>query len=305
MRKNNVPVVVLLITVVGAFIIGCFSLDPFLFDGDKISSYSFDSYSGKRECSDAIDSLDTLAASEYREISLKSDQETVAAVILGKKAIYKSNDTIIIYYHGNTGHIDYYWPKVRLLYATGYPVMVIDYRGFGKSSGEATETGIYTDGVTALNYLRDSLGNPFVIIDAYSLGSLVGCEMASRYSNYKIAKLILESPIGSVETIGEDGSYLDLPGSYVTTFKGNNAEKIRSVKIPLLWFHGTKDETLERSTNGLLVWNNYSGPEGYYSKVEGAGHGNVQKTMGYFNYIKCLSDFISGHAAGNPLLIAK
>lgn len=288
---------------------GCLSMDPFLFNGEELSSYRFDDYAGARECSDAIDSLGPLqSADTVRQTMLKSGPERIAAVFLAAKTwnnATAAGDTVILYFHGNARHLDYNWPRVRLLHAAGYAVFAIDYRGFGMSSGTPTEAGLYQDGHAAMSFLRDSLGNPHVMLYAYSLGSIIGCEMAYRDAVHQIDRLMLEAPIGSVQTLVEDGSYLNLPGSYLTTFSGNNAEKIKSITIPLLWIHGTKDETVYRETNGLLVWNNYHGQEGYYIRVDGGTHATDPQTIGYGKYISCVRDFIAGRGATNPLLTPK
>ncbi len=285
---------------------GCLSLDPFLFKGEKLQEYLFDSYQGNRECTDALDSLPALSGLDtIRQYTLASGAERIAAVFLSQKRQYSQSDTAILYFHGTGPHIDYYWPRTRLLYATGHPVFIIDYRGFGMSTGQPTEDGIYQDGWSALRFLRDSLGNPRVILYAYSLGSMVGCELASKDTSGRICRLILEAPIGSVQSIVEDGSFLDLPGSYLTTYSGNNVEKIKLVTIPLLWIHGTNDHTLNREVHGLPVWNNYHGVEGYYIRVVGADHRTCPQTIGYNLYRGCVGDYIQGKGGQNPLLIAK
>lgn len=288
------------------FFTGCLSLDPYLFSGEKVSGYLFDSYQGERECSDAEDSLPPLSGNDtIRQFTLQSGAERIAAVFLSQKRAYTSLDTVILYFHGTGPHIDYYWPRTRLLYATGHAVMIIDYRGFGLSTGSPTEDGIYQDGWTALRFLHDSLGNPLVNIYAYSLGSLVGCEITSKDTSGHICRLILEAPIGSVQSIVEDGSFLDLPGSYLSTYSGNNVEKIKSVLIPLLWIHGTNDHTLNREIHGLPIWNNYHGVGGYYIKVDGAGHTTCPQTIGYNLYIRCIRDFVRGAANQDSIMIAK
>jgi hypothetical protein len=289
-------------------IAGCLSLDPFLFNGEELSSYQFDKYTGERECPDAIDSLGPLLTSDtIRQTMLVSGSEKIAAVFLAKKTwdnATAAGDTVILYFHGNARHLDYNWPRVRLLYATGHAVFAIDYRGFGMSTGTATEDGLYQDGRAAMSFLRDSLGNPHIMLYAYSLGSIIGCEMAYRDAVHQIDRLMLEAPIGSIQTLIEDGSYLNLPGSYLSTFTGNNAEKIKSVALPLLWIHGTRDETVYRETNGLLVWNNYHGPEGFYIKVVGGTHTTCPQKIGYSRYVNAAAAFCSGTAgASYPFIL--
>ncbi|MFP4417338.1 MAG: alpha/beta hydrolase [Chitinispirillaceae bacterium] len=276
------------------FVVGCLSLDPFLFKGEEISEYSYDGYTGKAECSDVLDSLGPIENDHIHEMEISSGDGKICGVLINETSALSQNDTAILYFHGTGPHNDYYWPRARLLHATGYPVLMIDYRGYGRSDGEPTEDGIYTDGYAALAFLRDSLGDPAVVVYAYSLGSLVGCEIAAGDQSGRILSLILEAPIGYVETMIKDASYIDLPGSYVTTYSGNNAEKIRAVDVPLLWMHGTEDETLALETNGRRVWNNYSGAEGYNLIVEGAGHRTIPSKIGYCEYCSILAAFIAG-----------
>ncbi|MBN1578275.1 MAG: alpha/beta fold hydrolase [Chitinispirillaceae bacterium] len=279
---------------------GCMNLDPFLFKGEEVDAYLFDNYGGETECSDALDLLMPVDMSTVHEISIESGSETIAAVLVSPDTVFDSADTVILYIHGTGPHIDYYWPRTRLLAASGYPVLAIDFRGYGRSTGEPTEAGIYEDGFAALRCLRDRCGDPRVTVYAFSLGSLVGCEIASKDESGRIIALILEAPIGSVETLVQDAVYIDLPGSYVTTYQGKNVEKIKKVIVPLLWLHGTDDGTLALETNGKPVYRNYVGSEGYYAIIEGAGHQTVPSVIGYDRYCACIHDFISGHAAQNP-----
>lgn len=283
---------------------GCMSLDPFLFKGKEVDRYLFDDYSGGPECEDAVDSLGPVESSTVHEVSMVSGDAEIAGILVSEATEFDSTDTVILYFHGTSKHIDHYWPRTRLLAATGYPVFTIDYRGYGLSSGEPTEQGIYEDGYAALDYLRENLGNPNVVVYSYSLGSLVGCEVASRNPNGRIIALVLEAPIGSVETLVQDAVYMNLPGSYVTSFSGKNVEKIKEVTVPLLWFHGTGDETLDLQTNGKQVYRNYAGEQGWYRIVKGAGHQTIPSVIGYDRYVKGVADFVSGNADGNSLFSA-
>ena len=278
--------------------VGCLSLDPFLFKEEQVSEYEGDSYTGETECSDAIAWLGQQGSPEpeVKEITIPSGSETIYGQLL-TDSTNPAIDTLIVYFHGTTAHIDYYWPRTRLLFAVGLPVLTIDYRGYGRSSGEPSEDGINEDGNAALEFVRDSLGGPAVIVCSYSLGSLVGCHLASTDATGQIVQVILEAPIGSVQTLVEDGSYLNLPGSYATTFTGDNCQRIGKVLVPLLWLHGTEDETLNRETNGLRVWESHGGDEGCYIKAIGAGHQTIPQTIGYDTYIRALRDFVRNSPA--------
>ncbi len=293
---------------------GCMKLDPFLFSGKPVASYQFDRYAGERECGDAIDTVKALEAAGkappvddtcIRQYTLASGDGTVAAALLSSlPPPLRSTDTLIVFFRGTGPHIDAYWPRTRLLHATGHSVIVLDYRGYGTSPGTATESSISEDGRTLLNFVRDSLGNPKVVVYAFSLGSLVGCDVlaAGRYS--QVIGLVLEAPIGSIQTLVENAGFLDLPGAYATTYTGDNALRIKSIHVPLLWIHGTLDETNDRETQGLPVWNHFSG-EGYFIKSIGANHTTIWQTVGYFRMIAALKAFCSATAAASfPNILA-
>jgi pimeloyl-ACP methyl ester carboxylesterase len=270
------------------------SLDPFLFDGEPDHRYEFDAYTGEQECADYIDSAGALPDSVIHVLSMRSGSETIAAVYLDTVDSRTPSDTVVLYLHGKSDHIDYYWPRTRLLYATGYPTLAVDYRGFGQSTGETTEEGIYEDGESAMAYLRDSLGDPLVWVYGFSLGSLVACKLAEEDPRGRIVRLTLESPIGSVQTIIADGTYMAFPSSYVSTYTGDNTERIKNIDLPFLWIHGTNDETLAMETHGQRIWDNYRGSEGYKMIVGGGGHGTVPETIGYTTYIEAIQAFIRG-----------
>jgi pimeloyl-ACP methyl ester carboxylesterase len=300
--------------IVAVFLAGCFTLDPFLFSGKPLSGYAFDAYTGKQECADVLDTVKALEAagnapvvtdSCIREYRLKSGNGEIAVVLLSKKPPpFTVSDTVIVYFRGTGPHIDFYWPRTRMLYATGFPVVILDYRGFGASAGTATETTISEDGRTLMSFAMDSLGNPRVVVYAYSLGSLVGCDILANGTFPQVIGLALEAPIGSVQTIVENSSFLDIPGSYLTSYTGNNAERIKSIHVPLLWVHGTLDETNDRETQGLPIWNNYQG-EGYFIKSIGAKHTTNPQTIGYTRYINAVKAFCNGTAdASYPTILS-
>lgn len=286
---------------------GCVSLDPFLFNGEALDAYLLDAYTGSTECSDALDSLAVWgypsSASQYHPVTLPCGGSTLHALLLSPTPQLESSDTLLLYFHGNGPHIDYYWPRTRLLYATGLPVLVIDYSGFGLSDGEATEKRLYANAQTALDHVRTQLGNPFVVVVGYSLGSMVATDLVYRNpGNSRITGLFLETPFSSIQTIVSDGSYLDFPASYVTTFSGDNREKIASITTPFLWMHGERDQTLGHETNGIPLWQNYGGTDGYAILVAQGGHNNLPGVLGYQTYIACVGAFARHSFNENPLL---
>jgi len=78
---------------------------------------------------------------------------------------------------------------------------------------------------------------------------------------------------------------------------------IENVFIPLLWLHGSEDETLKIDTHGLPLWDNYPGSEGCHIIAQGSSHTEVPQTIGYWQYIECVRLFIQGDC--HPLFTCK
>ena len=73
--------------------------------------------------------------------------------------IFFNSDDLIIYFHGNTGNMFSHnrFDYADEFYKLGPNVLLISYRGFSKSSGKPSESGIYMDGEAALKYANNTL----------------------------------------------------------------------------------------------------------------------------------------------------
>src|SRR5262249_6156380 len=80
---------------------------------------------------------------------------------------------VVLYLHGNDGNVSTSMDGVAPLRELGYSVFMIDYRGYGASSGGfPSEAGVYQDAQSAWDYLVRARGvNPAdLVLYGYSLG---------------------------------------------------------------------------------------------------------------------------------------
>uniref|UniRef100_A0A3B5QTM2 AB hydrolase-1 domain-containing protein n=1 Tax=Xiphophorus maculatus TaxID=8083 RepID=A0A3B5QTM2_XIPMA len=87
-------------------------------------------------------------------------KETQGKDLLWYQNTLNDGNPVFIYLHGNTGSS-----------ALGYHVVVPDYRGFGDSAGEPTESGLTTDALHVYNWVKARSGDSLVVIWGHSLGS--------------------------------------------------------------------------------------------------------------------------------------
>ncbi len=293
--------------IIGIFIIAlvllssCLRLDDNLYNvTDKIKEYKLDNYTGENDfvldnsyfIHDSLIHLFDLSSRTPSE----SSSTTIKAIYIGSLSKIKT-DTVIMYCHGNKWHMDFYWQRAKLLAHTAgknhYGVLMIDYRGYGLSDGKATEEGLYADVDAALQWLKlNGLSDQRLVMYGFSMGTAPVCELTNKPISMTPAKFILEAPFASADVMANDGSGLNMPGSFFTNLKIDNAEEVKTISQPFCWIHGTNDNFLNIKTHGEVVYKNYNGSYKEAHRVDGADHGEIPLKMGFDNYLNTLSTFI-------------
>lgn len=180
------------------------------------------------------------------ELLLKTADGTKINAILYQRP---NNKKIIIYFHGNAGSLAN-WKEVSTeLLDLGCNVLIMDYRGYGKSEGTFSEKGFYTDGETAYQYAKE-LGytNEQIIFYGRSLGTGIAIEMALRHP---VRGLILETPYTSLPQLAMRSYWYLLP-NLLLRYQFNNLTKVSQLKMPVLLLHGTDDELIPVSHSKKL-----------------------------------------------------
>lgn len=146
---------------------------------------------------------------------------------------------LVIYFHGNTRSIKGWAKYAKDFTQHGYDVLMIDYRGFGKSVGKRTEETLKNDAQFVYNRMRSKFGykETNMIIYGRSLGSGFACKLASQN---KPKMLILDAPYYSFSYLMN--RFLPfLPISFILRFSIRTDLWIRYVRCPIYIIHGTKD----------------------------------------------------------------
>lgn len=298
MKKKNISVTFVLSLSIFS---SCLRLDANLFNNDNtIKQYLYDDYKG--EVDFILDSSYKIPPNLITEFTLNSraDEENNSTVIY---AVYIgdmskiSTDTVIVYNHGTRDHNDFYWQRAKLMANTGWKnrfgVLMIDYRGYGLSQGKPTEEGMYADVTAGLQWLKlKGLSNERLVMYGFSLGSAPTCELAANSGMMTPSKIILEAPFASSAVMVQDAAKLNLPASYFTDLKIDNAEEIKKIKKPFLWMHGIDDSFLSITSHGEIIFKNYSGTNGVPVRITGAEHGTIPQTLGFREYNNTLLNFI-------------
>lgn len=172
-------------------------------------------------------------------------EEKINVVANEPAEIVRSPKTIL-YFYGAAGNKGFRSQVDRFeeLRKLGFSVLVIDYRGFGKSQGEQypNESQFYQDSQTAWNYLvkNRNIQPKDIFIYGESLGGAIAIDLAIKHP--EAGGLIIQSSFTSMaKTIKHHNLFSLFPIDLLLTQRFNSISKVPYLKVPVLFIHGTDD----------------------------------------------------------------
>ncbi len=187
---------------------------------------------------------------------------------------------LILYLHGNTRSIKGWARYARDFYRYQYDVVLVDYRGFGKSTGKRSEKEMLGD----IQFVYDTLARQYeehhLVIYGRSLGSGFATKIASEN---KPRYLILDSPYYSFLKVVE--RFLPIfPNRWILRFHLRTDIWIRKVNCHTYIIHGTKDWLIPIKHSEKLQQIN---PHKItLIRMHGGGHNNLSTFPEYHNFIR-------------------
>ena len=175
---------------------------------------------------------------DFQDVSIA----TTDGVMLHGWFIAGRSSRVLLFFHGNAGNISHRLDSIAQFRELGLSVLIIDYRGYGQSTGRTTESGIYRDADAAWRYLIDDRG--IVANDIVIFGRSLGASVASWLaSEYQPSALIVESSFTSIPDIAQD-IYPWLPVRWLSRLSHATRDYVRDVRCPILIIHSRDDEII-------------------------------------------------------------
>jgi fermentation-respiration switch protein FrsA (DUF1100 family) len=177
----------------------------------------------------------------FRDVSLKTDDgETITGWYV--PAATETAAPVLLFFHGNAGNIAGRLGSIQTFHDLGLNVLIIDYHGYGQSTGKPTEKGTILDSVAAWEYLTGEMGitPDRIIIFGRSLGGAVAAGLAARHTP---GMLVVESSFTSTIDLGQR-MFPYLPVRLLSRHPYDNETSIQSVPCPVLIAHGPDDTTI-------------------------------------------------------------
>ncbi|KAI0367264.1 alpha/beta-hydrolase [Pilatotrama ljubarskyi] len=156
----------------------------------------------------------------------------------------------VLMFHGNGGNVGHRIPLAKVFYVSRRcNVLMLSYRGYGRSEGRPSEKGIRMDAQCALDHV---LAHPYlsktpVILYGQSLGGAVAIDLASR-NPHAIRALILENTFLSLPRLVPSALPVLGPFAFLCHQKWDSASKVPSIpsEIPMLLLSGVRDKVVPR-----------------------------------------------------------
>jgi pimeloyl-ACP methyl ester carboxylesterase len=182
----------------------------------------------------------------------------------------KPNDCVVLFTHGNAGNITSQAGFMRPFLAAGFDALVFDYRGYGASSGSASEEHLYEDAQLAYRYLvGDGIAPDHLLVVGHSLGTAVATELASRQES---AGLVLAAPFTSLpDAMRTRVSWFPVGVLRWTRERFDAESRIARVSAPTLFVVASADRIvpeasarkLYESARGRTTWVEVPGGHNY------------------------------------------
>ena len=144
---------------------------------------------------------------------------------------------VVIYFQGNGGGLDLRADRFRRLVSDGTGLIAVNYRGYGGSTGQASEAGLLRDAVAAYDFARGRYAAERIVLWGESLGTGAAVALAAERP---VARVLLESPYTSIADVAAS-LYWFIPVRLLLKDQFHSDERIAKVTAPVLVLHGARD----------------------------------------------------------------
>ncbi|RIA10600.1 hypothetical protein OE09_2472 [Flavobacteriaceae bacterium MAR_2010_72] len=200
------------------------------------------------------------------------DGATINGVLFKSKGQVRG---VVLYLKGNSKSIKG-WGKFAVDFTRhDYNVFMVDYRGFGKSTGRRSQKAIKRDLQQVYNKLKELVDEKYIILYGRSLGSGFAAKLASM-NNPRM--LVLDAPYYSLTKV--TARYMPfMPLSILLKYPLPTYKWLKYVQCPIHIIHGTHDKLIPYKTGVKLSQVNPKRTK--LHTVIGGGHKNLNNFESY------------------------
>ena len=182
---------------------------------------------------------------------------------------------VVFYLHGNSGNLRRWFVGLDAFRELNFDVVMMDYRGYGKSTGRIeSEAQLRADVRAVWNSIATDYEGKRIVVSGQSLGTALAAGLSAELceAGWPPDLTLLISPYSSMRALADE-HYPWVP-SRVLRYPLPTADLVARCKGPVMLVHGDRDELIghhhSEAIRKLL-------PQCQLLLVEGAGHGDVHE----------------------------
>jgi len=146
---------------------------------------------------------------------------------------------VVLLLHGNAGNISHRIEYLAMFHRLRYSTLIVDYRGYGLSTGEPSEEGTYRDAEACWAWLEArGIAASDIVVFGESLGGGVATWIAERRTP---RALVLASTFTSIPDLAE-AIYPYLPVRLLSRIHYDSLARMPNISAPVLVMHSPDDE---------------------------------------------------------------
>lgn len=209
----------------------------------------------------------------YATLIIENDGEKVRVLVLNK-----GQEKAIIYFAGNGESIVNSADTIAKRFSNS-TVYRMEYRGYGKSTGEPTEAGIYADALKLYDTVKVS--HQEVIIAGRSLGSAVATYVASQR---EVSKLALITPFDSIANIAKE-QYPIYPIALLLKDTYDSKSRVSKIGAKTLIIVAQNDNIVSKARSDALI-KAFDSSQIQVKMIKNRGHINLTSDEKYIKIIQ-------------------
>jgi alpha-beta hydrolase superfamily lysophospholipase len=204
---------------------------------------------------------------------------------------------VILYFHGNGEIASDHDFIARSFHAAGASLLVVDYRGYGWSTGQPKVSALLSDVQPVLDALPDvlkqaGLDDQTLVVMGRSLGSAPAIHLAHSYPA-RVKGIIIESGFAhAIPLLVRLGLHPNLLANVPDPI--GNVRKMAEIDLPLLVIHGREDNLIPVN-NGQALYDASPASVKRIVRIPGAGHNDLL-IIDPQTYFAAIQDFLSAIA---------
>lgn len=181
---------------------------------------------------------------------------------------------VVFFLHGNAGSLANWFVNPDYYRRVNFDLFMLDYRGFGKSTGRIqSEAQLHADVRAAWSTIASRYADRKVVVYGRSLGTGLAVHLAAEMSATRPPDLtVLVSPYRSMVSLATE--HFPWVPQAVVRYPLRTDALIGQVRGPIMIVHGERDTLIEPEHSESLK---LLAPHASLLRVPGAGHNDLQE----------------------------